>query len=101
MSREGRAAYNRRTNKAAQRQFGTSKPKLPPKGTELDWLPEFLSSAQGIKWFNVNSIIVLQLGTTPEEREVKLRAASRAGALHMYVHKDEDGKFVEYRWELS
>jgi len=100
MSREGRAAYSRRTNKAAQRQFGHTKPKLPPKGTELDWVPEFLETMQGLKCISVNSVVALPLGDTAAYREAKLRAASRAGFLHMYALR-ENGQFVEFRWELS
>lgn len=100
MSRAGRIAHEHHVNKHAQRQFGTVKPKLQPEGTETMWFGEFISSAQGIGSFNINALIVLQLGATAEERMLKLRQASRAGLLRMSAYR-EDGQFVEYRWELT
>ena len=100
MSREGRAAHARNQARHSQRSGGDVKRKLEPIGSDTLWLPEFLSSAQGIGAFSVNSLICLPLGETAEERELKLRKAASMGVLRMYAYRDS-GQFVEYRWELA
>jgi hypothetical protein len=95
-----RASHYQRTSKAAQRQ-GVAKPKLPARDTDTTWIPEFVSSIQGITTpFNSSSIIAASLGSTEEERVTKLRELSKRGILRMSAHR-QDGIFIEYRWELD
>lgn len=94
-----RASHYRRTSKAAQR-YGVAKPKSVDRDEATTWVPEFVSSIQGLTGqFNANSIIAASLGDTEEERVTKLRQLSKLGVLHMTAFW-EGGKFVEYRWEL-
>lgn len=95
-----RASHYQRTSKAAQRQ-GVAKPKLPARDTATVWIPEFVSSIQGLdNYFTADSIICASLGTTEEERMVKLRQLSKLGVIHMVAHWDRE-KFVEYRFILT
>lgn len=95
-----RAGHERAKAQHAQREFGAAKAKLQPVGTDTAWLSTFLSSCEGIGPFNLNSIIALQLGGDPQEREQKLRLASSMGLLRMSAYR-ENGVFIEYRWELA
>jgi len=95
-----RASHERAKAQHAQRDFGVAKPELQPVGSDILWLSEFLSSCEGIGTFNVNSMICLQLGPDPYEREQRLRRASSMGHLRMWAYR-ENGVFVEYRWELA
>lgn len=101
MSREGRAAHAHNTNRHAQRVFGQEKAKLAPADTANLWVGEFVSSVQGLTtYLTVNSMLVTQLGATPERRMERLRQLSKMGILRMSAHR-ENGEFVEYRWELT
>lgn len=96
----GRAAHYQRTSKAAQR-HGVAKPKMVKRDEDTTWIPEFVTSIQGLTVpFNADSVIALGLGATPEERTGKLRQLSKIGILRMYAHR-ENGTFIEYRWEVA
>lgn len=101
MSQAGRAAHAHNQARHAQREFGHTKPTLQPVGSDTLWMSEFISSIQGLEgYFNADSIIAAQLGSTRDERIEKLRKLSAHGTLHMSAHR-EDGVFVEFRWELT
>lgn len=93
-----RSEYYRNASKHAQRGIG-EKPKSQPVGSDTTWIPEFVSSIEGLTGqFNSDSLIALQLGDR-EQRIVRLRQLSAMGVLRMSSHF-EDGHFVEFRWEL-
>lgn len=95
-----RASHYRRTSKAAQRN-GVAKAALPARDTDTVWIPEFVSSIQGLEeYFTADSIIAASLGATVDDRMVKLRELARRGILHMTAYR-EDGEFVEYRFILT
>jgi hypothetical protein len=95
-----RASHYRRTSKAAQRN-GVAKGKTPARDTDTVWIPEFVSSIQGLdNYFTADSIIAASLGDTAEERMLKLRELARRGILHMTAYR-EDGEFVEFRFVLT
>lgn len=100
MSQAGRKAHDIHKAQHAQREIGQEKPKLAPVGSDTTWIPEFLSAAKGIDWFNADSIICIGLGHTHQDRENALRKASAMGVLRMTAHR-ENGVFVEYRWHLA
>jgi hypothetical protein len=94
-----RAEHYRRTTKHAQR-HGQEKPKMAARDTDTTWIPEFMSSIQGLEgYFNADSIIAVQLDADKNERLRKLRELSSRGLLVMSAHR-EQGFFVEYRWRL-
>lgn len=96
-----RAVHYRNKARHDQREFATPKPKSVSQEESTKWMGEFISSIQGITTsFGADSMIALQLGGTTEDRVLKLRALSKLGVLHMSAYK-VDGKFVEYRWELT
>jgi len=95
-----RSEYYRNQSKHAQRGIG-EKPTPSKRDTNTAWIPEFVSSIQGLQGqFNVQSLIAMQLGATKDERLLRLRELSKMGILHMSSHR-ENGVFVEYRWELT
>ena len=68
---------------------------------DLSWASEFFSSIEGLTTpLRADSLIAMQLGATPAEREIKLRKLSSMGFMHMSVKQTEDGKFSHYEWRL-
>jgi hypothetical protein len=95
-----RAQYFRNTTKHAQR-GPEAKRKLIDKDVATAWVGPFISSIQGLAtYLTVDSMIVMQLGETPRDRELKLRELCKLGVLTMDAHRDANGQFVEYRWTL-
>lgn len=95
-----RSAHFHNKSKHAQREFGATAPKMAPRDTSTAWMGEFISSAQGTEEFPVDCLLTMQLGPDLAERALKLRALCVLGVLHMKAHR-VDGKFIEYRWELT
>lgn len=95
-----RATHYNNKRRHDQRPFPEQKARMVKQDDTNQWMPEFVSSAQGIGSFGVNSIIALQLGQTAEDRMVKLRLLSRSQVLHMSALR-VDGEFIEYRWGLT
>jgi hypothetical protein len=94
-----RSQYYRNTTKHAQRGV-EAKRKLVDKDVATAWVGPFISSLEGLAThLTVDSMIVMQLGDTPRERELKLRELCKLGVLTMDAYR-EDGQFVEYRWTL-
>lgn len=99
MSAAGRAAHGRNKARHAQREFGHTKPKLQPVGSDTAWLSAWLEGLSLGDVFNVNSPVVLGLHEDSAELELMLRKASQLGVLSMTAHR-ENGVFVEFRWRV-
>lgn len=86
-----------------QREFGYVEPVKVDADEATIWIPEFTSSlehiASGTK-LTLKSMIVLQLGATPQERELKMRELSRRGIVSMHAERDDAGNFVQFFWTV-
>ena len=94
-----RASHYRAEARHSQRN-GVPKAKLKPVGTDTIWVSGWLDEIQGAGPFGVDSVLALPLGSTPRERELKLRQASALGVLQMSALRVA-GVFIKYVWELT